>query len=295
MSTSPTGIFALDYTNNTWTLNTPPDKRQPKWLAFASALMKGKQWKNDAFFGSYMLGSNDAAYDFHASYVVGDRIIYYIQAGGNYFGDNAVYECIHNNPVHPLVNYPPIGTNVIPDVAPDWVVDSVTALKWLSTGNNGNPFYWVKVQDNFIGVIERANWSCQQLTMEVALNRWFNVANYANYQWDHTGPAPFTQIYIDTDTVITRQEGAFSAPNGYGEYSLYTFSTYGCFSLPPAASQYNFTIMVPVAIFNALVQGSAFGSGHTEDASNVTTNGGMIRSLVDKFNAVGMIYNITTY
>ena len=89
-----------------------------------------------------------------------------------------------------------------------------------------------------------------------------------------------------------------------GEYPTWLLAPYAQFALGPASVQYNFTIMVPVAIFNQLVYpASGYGAGHTENwqthnppqATDVTRNGSIIRALVDKFNAVGMLYNITTY
>lgn len=290
--TVATGIYSVDYVNKVWQLLLPPTKRLPKWLAWGAALMAGKQWKHDAFLGSYALGSNDPAYNASSGgYVTGNRIIYYINGSGTYYGDNAVYEAITAVPT----NTPPTGTNVVPSVPPASVVDIPTALNWLATGNNGSPFYWVQVQPNFIGVNERTLWSCQQLTMEIALNKWFNVSPYANYQWDHTGAPPYTQIYIETGLVITKEMGAFPLPKGYGDFPLPVYDTFGYFPVPPAASQYNFTIYVPNAIFNYLVTGSAYSPGHTEDITNATKNGSMIRSLIDKMNQVGMLYNITTY
>lgn len=292
MSTSPVGIFSVDYINTVWQLLLPPTKRLLKWLAWGAAVMAGKQWKHNAFFGSYMLGANDAAYNASSGgYAIGQRIIYFINGSGAYYGDNAVYEAINNVPT----NTPPTGTNVVPGVMPATVVDIPTAIKWLATGNNGSPFYWVQVQQNFVGINERVLWSCQQLTMEVALNKWFNIAAYANYQWDHTGAPPFTQIYIKTNIVITKQEYAFALPKGYGEYSQFPYMIYGAFPLAPALNQYNFTIYVPNAIFNYMVAGSAYSPSHNEDSSNATKNGSMIRSLIDKMNGIGNFYNIVTY
>lgn len=296
MGTLPTGIFSLDYINTVWQLLVPPYLRTPKQLAWGAALMAGKQWKNDAFFGSYMLGSADPAYNSATSYSAGNRIIYYINGGGVYWGDNAVYEALAIG--GSFSGKAPIGTNVVPSTTPSWVVDSVTALKWLSTGNNGNPFYWVQVQPNFIGVIERTNYSCQQLTMEIALNRWLNVSPYANYQWDHTGAPPFTQIYIETNQVVTGQMYYFPSNNISYSFPQSPFSTSWSFPSPPSGALYDFTIYVPNAIFNNLIQFSGFSAGHTEGpsaATGLTKNGSVIRALVDKFNAVGMIYNITTY
>ena len=292
MATNPTGIYALDYTNTVWYLLLPPNKRLPKWLAWGATLMAGKQWYHNSIFGSYMLGSSDPAWDKTATYAVGNRIIYYINGSGNYCGDNAVYEAITSVPA----NTPPIGTNICPSVAPAWVVNSQTALQWLTTGNNGNPFYWVKVQSNFIGAIEQCNWSCQQLTMEIALNRWFNVSPFANYQWDHTGSPPYTQIYIQANVLEPGEEyWPPSAPYSYWPPLSNQAITYW----PPsaeAANQYDFTIYVPVAVFNNLVYpASAFSAGHEEDTSDPTRNGSIIRALVDKFNAIGMFYNIITY
>lgn len=303
---TPQGIFNLDYINTVWNLMMPPDKRKPVFLSWGAALMAGMQWNNDALFGNYMLGSTDTPFNPTVTYSTGNRVLYCLQsysAGYTgthaYYGDNAVYEALTSVPL----NTPPTGTNIVPDTAPASVVDSVSALNWLQTGNNGNPFYWVKVQDNFIGANERTNYSCQQLTMEVALNRWFNITSFANYQWDHTGSPPFTQIYIDTNQLILGYYYCFpSNPDGSQQnnqsycFTRWQNDQYWCFpSALALPSRYDFTVYVPVNVYNALCLPS-LDPGGTVTAPNTTTfKNNIISALLNKFNAAGMLYNIKTY
>ena len=131
-------IFDFDYINYLWYLFTPPEYRQPKQLSWGATVLAGKQWKHNTFFDGYMQGAQylsppvipaTNAYSNSGSYSLGSRVIYLLQAGGAYYGDNGVYEAITTVPG----GTPPTGTNVVPSVAPSWVIDSTTALQWLST------------------------------------------------------------------------------------------------------------------------------------------------------------------
>jgi len=262
-------IFDVNYQN--WALNElPAPKRKPGLLNWLYALLYPLQWRHDINYNTYINGSSDNAYSLTNTYTKGQRVIYYIQAGGLYYGDNAVYEANTNVPI----NTPPTAANQV---------------------NANGAGYWIQVQPNFIGVYERLGWSCQQLTMEIALNRWFNVANFSKQQWDHTGAPPYTQIYIDTNVLDSGEEYWPPVPIGYYWPNQSVFDVSYWPPVPGPVLVYDFTIYVPNTIFNHLVLGSVFSPGHTENISSVTRNGSIIRALVDKFNAVGMLYNITTY
>lgn len=139
-------IFDVDYINVVWKFLVPPDKRLPNWLAWGASVMQGKQWKADTFFDGYMSGAqyldpslfpSADAYSPPASYNSGSRIIYLVQAGAAYFGDNAVYEALHIN-ADGSINFSgmptgiaPIGNNIAPSVMPATIINTTEAIAWL--------------------------------------------------------------------------------------------------------------------------------------------------------------------
>lgn len=134
-----------------------------------------------------------------------------------------------------------------------------------------NTTYWVKINDNFIGASERAKYSAQKMTFEYALNKWFRV------------PVGDPPIYIVNNIVATSgfimgATGAYSSAMA----SDSTFSTTYMGASYSVVSVYDYTIYVPLAVFNA--QGSTNPNRETA-----------IRNFADKYNLVGMIYNVVTY
>ncbi len=294
-------VFDLDHINTAWRLLLPPDKRLPSWLAWGNALMSGKEWKQEAFFTGYMTGALNlpgsgllpapAVYNNSIAYTSGQTVIYAIQGGGSYFGNNAVYQCISNAPAET----PPKGTSLVPDVAPAWVVNSTTAAEWLSTGNMGSPFYWVKVQDNFVGAGERVMYNASRLVFEYALNKWFYNSS-THYRDPASGNS---DIYIvpnvlDYDMLYMGPagNGYNFIPAAYGVAMPYINST----SVP--SSLFDFNIHIPVAVYNGLVSSNpmilpyeaAVAAGY-----NSALRDSIVRAFADQLNVAGMTYNIVTY
>ncbi len=290
-------IFDIDYINIVWQLLVPPDKRQPKQLEWGAALMEGKQWKHNALFTTYMGGDGvDLAYNPTASYTAGQRVIYYIQSysatytGGNaYYGDNGVYECLS---ACTGLTQAPKGSNVVPDVPPAWVVDSATALTWLTTGNAGSPFYWVKVTDNFIGANERASYSPQKLMFEYALNRWFDTT----FRQPSVGTSDiFIGINSNTNTQFffgqTATNFFFGPATNFtkGPIPLSTFFTPGNSFL----LQYDYSIHLPIAVYNALI--NPLIEGTVAAGHNSPLRDGVVSAFANILNPAGSFYNIITY
>jgi hypothetical protein len=131
--------------------------------------------------------------------------------------------------------------------------------------------YWIKINDNFIGVRERIRYNAQKKTFEYALNKWFFV------------PPTDPQIYIVNNIVV---------PDGFimgetGAYSSYMasdsfYSTTYMGATYTTTTSYDYTIYVPFLVFNA--QGST--TANREQA---------IRNFADIYNLVGMKYNVITY
>ncbi len=284
---SPIGINSLSYSDTVWGLLVPPPYRLTKWLAWGSALTAALQWFNDVLFGSYLLGAvpDTPYFDNTLGYSQGDRVVFGINGGGIYYGDNAVYEALTTVPS----GIQPNGTNVVPGTAPAWVVDSVSAVDWLTTGNNSNPFYWVKVQQNFIGAAERANYSCQKIIYEYALNKWFNTT----FRQPVSGTS---DIYIETNTVD--DNGFYFYSTNYESYFLpvtvrTTISrTMSKYFYPPAAftPQYDFSIFIPVADYNALNSDFPVSAGY-----NTANRDSLVRGFADLLCPAGAFYSIITY
>lgn len=141
-----------------------------------------------------------------------------------------------------------------------------------STGNApDNTTYWVKINDNFIGVDERIKYNSQKIVFEYALNKWFGV------------PSTDPQIYIVNNIVATSAfimgaTGAYSSVMA----SDSTFSTTYMGASYTVVAVYDYTIYVPILVFNA--QGST--TANREIA---------IRNFADKYNLVGMKYKVLTF
>jgi hypothetical protein len=133
-----------------------------------------------------------------------------------------------------------------------------------------NTDYWRKIQDNYIGANERVKYNSQIIVLEYALNRWFMNA------------APSDLIYISTNVTTSQLlMGGSSATSGnlsnYSAYSSYFMGyTY-------SATQYDFTVYFPIALYTAL-----------PPALNADKDK-MIRNVVDKYKLTGMNYDIQTF
>jgi len=136
-------IFDVNYIDVVWGLLVPPDKRLPKWLSWGATVMKGKQWLHDSIFTTYAGGDlSDMAYNPTATYISGQRVIYYIQSNSSgytgpnaYYGNNGVYEAISINPDGTnnagFSGISPTGGNIVPDTIPSGIINTTQALAWL--------------------------------------------------------------------------------------------------------------------------------------------------------------------
>ena len=146
----------------------------------------------------------------------------------------------------------------------------------LEDGNTANPAdvtKWVLVQENFIGVLDRARFNGQKIILEYALNTWF----FTTFRQ----PPLVSDIYIGNASalinpfIVGGAEANSSAvyANSSTEFIIdgYSFSV-----------QYNFTIYFPVAVYTAL-------------SADAAAREKIVRSFVDKYVPVGIFYQIQTY
>jgi len=127
--------------------------------------------------------------------------------------------------------------------------------------------YWLKVNDNYIGIRERAHWNSQKIIFEDSLNKWFQT----------------TGIYIQNNNVITNSfvmgnTGGLSSvmPNNSTLAATFMGNTY------TGAGTANYTIFVPLAKYNSL-------AGNDTDRTNI------IRDFANRYNLAGMIYDVQTF
>lgn len=146
------------------------------------------------------------------------------------------------------------------------LIDSNTDVPTVTTS-------WAVYQNSFIGVDERVLFNHQKLVLEYALNKRFGTT--------FNQPPSTSTIYITTNTNgnnvfivgATEDESSLVYLDGSTEtvVNSYSFSTF-----------YNFTVYVPTAVFNAV-------AGTTAERNAVFSN------FINRYNTVGLTYNITTY
>lgn len=125
--------------------------------------------------------------------------------------------------------------------------------------------YWMKVQDEKVGLDERAAYTCEKTMLEYALNK--------RYGGNFVQPPGVSDIYI------TRHNVGFGSFVVYNDVtkssSVYsTYATGAVYNDLLTVSAYNFTINIPATLF-------------TSEAD--------IRQFVDRYNYGGTYYNIETY
>ncbi len=289
---TPIGIYSIDYQNVVWKLLVPPDRRTPAWLEWGIALLSGKQWKADAVLGSYANGAGPVVttpyFSGASSYSLGDRVIFGVcnDTHGN-IGDNAVYEWINNS----TGSAAPSVANIVPDTPPQSIVTAAANYNWATVLAWVQQYSWVKVQDNFIGAVSRAAFNSTCLAFEYALNLWFNTTfrqpnGLGN---DPVGnPTGTPDIYINTNDNVDAQfmmgpsspdSQSFMAPAS--PPAVYFMAT-----VAQALSSTDFTIYIPVAVYNSLT---------TEASGYTTKKTQIVIAFVNTINAAGMSYNIVTY
>ena len=136
-----------------------------------------------------------------------------------------------------------------------------------------NTAYWIKIQDIYLGLDERKHYNAQKIMLERVLNTYFNIT-----------PLSSPTIYINNNPITAKSFIVF--PAGVPSAIVYPAGTLQPQYVYPAgytlATQYNYTIYVPIALFTAI-------------DPTPTTAESIIRALVDKYNTSSLTYNIVTY
>jgi len=138
-----------------------------------------------------------------------------------------------------------------------------------------NTSVWVKIQDNFIGILDRASFTAEIVKFEYALNIWFSTT--------------FRQPPLVSDIYITNANSAlqdFFIGIDDVESSLVVFQNGEANSFiqlaNPSYGAADFQINIPVAVYNGLA-----ATNPERDA--------IVRRFADEINTAGILYTIVTY
>jgi hypothetical protein len=159
----------------------------------------------------------------------------------------------------------------------DLVVYRYSVYESAVNGNLGNDplntTYWTKVQDNFIGTLERLKYNSHVLVLTYALNKYFGTV----FRQPNNVSDIFIEVHIkpvavflvgDTEAQSSKVYTATSSEFVVNSYSFAAFA--------------NMTIWVPVLVYNAL---------DTDPANRER----IIRNFADRYIVGGVTYNVDTY
>lgn len=146
----------------------------------------------------------------------------------------------------------------------------------LADGNTAAPtdaINWRQVQDNFVGVLRRCSYAGSCIVLTYALNEFFETT--------FRQPPLVSDIYFQTNSKgievftvgITEDESSDVYLNTSSAFVVNAYSF---------AEFFNFTVLIPVAVYNAL----------DADAANREK---IFRNYCDKYVPAGIIYDIQTY
>ena len=143
---------------------TPPQLRRPAFINWLRVLLRPIKWLADNFNNDYVKGSSAPDYNNATTYTKYDRVVW---------KDFGVYE---------------LRVSTSSGVSP--------------TGDYLSPTNWYKIQDNFLGVNERARTNGQLIVLAYIMNKQFRVtsAPYIYFQIVNTPPAQYFQVYVPLAT-----------------------------------------------------------------------------------------------
>jgi len=279
----------------------PPDKRNLKLVAFAACLLAPMQWLRDLWFGTYRTGAIYPTWDEDITYHKYDRVSYH----------NSIYESTvpYNLAAAPTIenNWMLVQTNLIglgerllysgQTLTLTWAMN-----KWFGTTfrqPNRQVITQVARASNVATVtITNHGYGNQIVFIENLTNTSFNgiykitvvdanTFTYANAGSNLSAAADTGQAYAVSD--IYTNNNYVSTPVfivGQSESNssdvFTTISSEFVVNGYSFANQINFTIYVPVGVYDAL------------DTAMVN-NDSIFRSFVDQYLPAGIIYKIQTY
>jgi len=208
----------------------PPVLRGEKMMAWLRVLLTPVQWVVNRFLDDFSDGNNYTEWITSHSYNVGDFVTWYTKEN---------FVCIQAH---------------------------ISASDKWPSGKTSSTLYWLKVQDNFIGLNERATYNAQIIKLEQQLNHWFRTV-------------PTARAYITN----TPQNNEFLMGNEMGDYVVNSSefsSAYMC--TDHSVQKYDFKVYVPVTAFPSMVSG-------IDDQKKA------VKQFVDQYRVPGTIYDVCIY
>lgn len=136
------------------------------------------------------------------------------------------------------------------------------------------PEYWILVQPDWIGCEERIKYNSQIMVYEYLMNKRFPNTYNTNRIWISTNTTDSSAFWV----------GSLGGEKttSYAATKVNQNNFIGLLSSGYTVGYYNFTINVPLALFNSL-------------GANDTIRENVIRSVADKYKLAGMFYNVVTF
>ena len=256
---------------------TPPTKRNEVSYAWGRVLLKAVQYIRDLFFGDYVNGNSSTIvvnYSASSTYQIGDLVYYAV--------DTFIYECTTISTGNTPTNAAFFSLKSF--AFGDRIIHSNKSVYEciLSNPSGISPVdttYWYKLQDSFLGLMERTKANSQILLFEYILNKYFRTS--FNY------PSSTNDIYIQNNTP-SNDSFVFGINESESSAIAITDSEQANFIAESYISQaYNFTIYFPLVQYDLLLPLEP--SGTTANKDNI------IRFFADNYVCAGLTYNITPY
>lgn len=149
----------------------------------------------------------------------------------------------------------------------------------------GNPEAWVKISSDYRGARERARYSGQKLILEFVLNQYFRTT--FRQPDDVATPTP-SDIYIEQNTPVSFNFIAADDESASFAIDNHLFSNRYVIDNSSAASFVSRTIFVPDS-------GSSPRPGWFTTLNSDGQGERKIRSVADRYNIAGVLYDIQTY
>ena len=200
---------------------TPPQRRQPVWLAWITALLYPQQWLNNLVFNKWYSGSNAPQWTTSTFYAYGADVVDV---------DYAVYECINPN--------------------------GVTS----TTRPHLDPANWMQILNTFVGVGERAMYTGQLAMLEYILNYYFSVGA-VSLPWTRASQTTQIYIVNSPATYDDNFWMTQSSPDPFNSFmaNKSAYQTQFMRQASSGLVSVNFTIYVPSAVASAITANQPLG------------------------------------
>jgi hypothetical protein len=223
----------------------PPSKRKTNNLAYLGAPGYVLQRYHTLFFNLYANGNMALDWTSGGTYKYEDQVRY---------TENSRY----NNRIYELTNK--------------------AGITGLTTPPSDDTVNWILVQNNFIGVSERARYAAPKVVIEYALNKWFKTTFR---QPPLVSDIFLTKELVDNQTFVIGATEEESSAIAYNDQLQKSF-----ISDEYITNKHKFAINIPLAVYDSLT---------TQPSGFSNTKDKIIRSFADNYVMGGITYTIITY